>query len=139
MIDFPTVFKEVCCGDGVAQNFCMVMLAHVHTLDDLIDRDKALSPSDVAGEDFRFIYTLATNTFFQKHKEVLMPTLLIGGIAWRDSEDWKNRPHPLDKLASQVLKSQYQDIFTLVAFLCGGQTHAMEMARKHRNYNWDRA
>lgn len=138
MLDFPAIFKEVCCGDKSAEDFCTTMLQGVHMIDDLVDRDVDRPASDVAGWHFRFIFTLANNEFFQKHKHALMGTILLSNIAWRDSEEWKKRDHPLDKLAAQVLKSQYQDIFTLVAFLCGGQRHAMAMAEKYRTYNWDK-
>lgn len=135
--DFDAIFRDITCGNADAFNFCYAFFQWVHCLDDLVDRDKDVPPTSVSMLLYSFIHTIASNPFFQSNKSSLLPTFLLSLQAWADSEDWKRSPDVLHRIASQVLKSQYQDVFLHVAALCGGQPHMQEMARKYRDYNFD--
>ena len=135
--DFDAIFRDITKGDENAFNFCNAFFRWVHCLDELVDRDKEVPPAAVSMLFFSLVHTLATNLFFQNHKESLLPTMLLASNAWADSEHWKKSPDVLHRITSQVLKSQYQDVFIHVAALCGGQAHMHEVSRKYRDYNYD--
>jgi len=134
---FDAIFKDITCGNTDAYDFCNAFFRWVHCLDDLVDKDKVVPPGGVSFLFYSLIHNIACNPFFQANRTELLATLLISSQAWADSEEWKKRPDVLHRIASQVLKSQYQDVFLHVAALCGGQLHMQEVARKYRDYNFD--
>lgn len=139
MIDerFDTIFKDITKGNLDAYDFCHSFFRWVHCLDDLVDKDKQVPAGAVSMLFFSLVHTVACNPFFQKYRTELLSTLLISSQAWADSEEWKKRPDVLHRITSQVLKSQYQDVFIHVAALCGGQIHMQEIAARYRDYNYD--
>lgn len=135
--DFDSIFRDITKGDDAAFDFCNAFFRWVHCLDDLVDKDKEVPAHAVSILFFSLIHTVACNPFFQKHKVELLSTMLTASIAWTASEEWKKRPDVLHKITSQVLKSEYQNVFIHVAALCGGQSHAHAMSSKYRDYNFD--
>lgn len=136
---FDVIFNDITKGDKDAFDFCNAFFRWVHCLDDLVDRDHEVPPHAVSVLFFSLIHNVACNPFFQKHKTELLSTMLLASQAWADSEEWKKRPDVLHRITSQVLKSQYQDVFIHVAALCGGQLHMTQMAQKYRDYNYDQS
>lgn len=134
---FDEIFKDIAKGDTDAYDFCNALFRWVHCLDDLVDKDKLVPPTAVSMLLFSFIHVIACNPFFQKHKTELLSTILLALQAWADSEEWKTRPDVLHRITSQVLKSEYQNVFIHVAALCGGQCHMQEISRKYRDYDYD--
>jgi hypothetical protein len=132
------VIEDVTQGDQYAKEFLAAIFQFFHMLDDLYDRDKDLTPHQVAKTIYLCLHSLACNPFFQKHKESLLPVMMTSSIAWADSEHWQKKEGPLDRLAGQVLKSQYQDLFYLTASLIGGMEHAASICQKYRQYDYDK-
>jgi len=78
------------------------------------------------------LFALARNPFFARHKAWLLPVILTSTVAYMQSNDWTKKEGVLDRIASEILKSQYQDVFWNVAYLVGGFDHQMAMADKYR-------
>jgi hypothetical protein len=138
MVDIKSCFEELSCGNKPAQDFCHAIFWWIHMLDDLFDKDTSVPPTAVSGISFNLICNVANNEFFQVNKTVLLPTILLASQAWADSEGFKKKESPLDKIAAQVMKSQHLDIYIHVAFLCGGLLHMNAMSEKYRAYNFDK-
>jgi len=138
MLDFKAVFEDITKGNQSALHFCQTFLHFVHMVDDLVDRDIQVPADAVSGICFNLMSMLATNEFFQEYKSVLLPTIMVSSQAWACSERFKKRDNLLDKVAAQVLKSEYQNVFLQVAYICGGQAHFIEMAQKYREFNYDK-
>ncbi len=136
-MDFDKVFKEITCGNQAAFDFCNSFFRWVHMLDDLVDRDKEVPAGAVSFLSYSLFHTLACNEFFQQHKASLLPVMLISSQAWADSESWKKRTDVLHRITSQVLKSAYQEVFLMVAALCGGIAHMQKISETYRDYNYD--
>jgi len=141
-------FKEICklstegeehCGirgrNDDAFDFCKSLYDYFHLIDDLFDRDVARSPEDVIGAAINLLFA-CHNRFFQEHWSQLAPVVVSSSHAWAASERLRKSDKPEDKLAAEVLKSQYQDIFFFVAQIIGGSAHALEMDKKWRGYNF---
>lgn len=134
---FESVFQEVCLGDAEAIDVCRSVFQFLHIIDDLVDRDHPVSVDLVGEQLIVFIETLALNPFFQRHRNALCGCLRVSIIEWVDSEKWRARQDVREKIAAEVLKSQYQNFFYLVAGLCGGVKHMSAIAAKYRQYQWD--
>jgi hypothetical protein len=136
--DFPKVFTEVCQGNQDAVEFCLTFLEWVHLVDDFIDQDKPLNdPELVMRVNLRLAVVAATNPFFQRYKAQLLPVMVAGVKAYADSLEWMGRKNAQDRQASEVLKSNYQEVFWYVAFLIGGWGHMDATTKKFRHYNYD--
>lgn len=134
MNDPHAALTEIANGDESARQFLVVVYEFVHMLDDLVDRDVQRKPEEIVVVLAAFVETVAANEFFQAHRPALLAALRSGMIAWAASEEFKTREAPLDRLAGEVLKSHYQELFFLSASLTGGMPHALKMSSKYRGY-----
>lgn len=133
-MDLEAAFSDIANGNLDAAQFCRSVFAFAHLLDDMVDGDKPTSPAQVGVVTMEFIETIARNPFFQAHREALLGALRSGILAWVASEEWAARDGVVDRMASQVLKSHYQEAFFLVASFTGGMDHAVECSRRWRGY-----
>jgi hypothetical protein len=132
--DIETAFQEITKGDTQAYEFCRSSFEFFHLIDDLIDRDKPLEPNDIVLGLLKFIDVIGGNAFYQKHREDLFASIFASAMAFAASLRMEKDPDVQRRLASEVLKSQYQDIFFRVAFWVAGSRHAVEMDTKFRGY-----
>lgn len=137
MFDAQKCFEEISRGDQAAMEFLSVFLAFCHKQDDLIDRDRVVSPTESAAMDLQAIWVFSKNEFFQKHKDFLWPVIITSSMAWVASEDFKQRENILDRVVSQSLKGEYLNVFLAVAFVIGGISHAMDISARYREYHYD--
>lgn len=135
-MNLEEIFQHVSNGNSDAYTFCRSFYEFVHMIDDLIDRDK---PFDIGGAMFivvKLVETIGFNPFFQKHKAQLLPVIHTSAMAYASSERLKTCEDIQGRVASEVLKSQYQDVFLYVAFLTGGSAFALECDVKYRGYSF---
>lgn len=130
-------FADIARGDKAAEDFMGRFYCWAHKQDDLYDRDKPVKPETSIGFDIALLHAFSSNEFFQKHQAYLWPIIHMSALAWIASEDSCQSANVVDRMTSQVLKSQYQDLFYAIAYCIGGFGHALEMARKYRDYHFD--
>ena len=130
-------FKEIARGNVDAEKFMGAFYCWVHMRDDLVDKDKVVPAETVVGFDLQLLNTFARNPFFQKHQDFLWPVIHMSALAWIASEDYSKNPDVIEQFGSQILKSQYMDVFFAVAFCIGGFDHAVAMSRAYRDYHFD--
>lgn len=129
--------EEIARGDAAALEFMQVFYVFVQTFDDLVDRDKPVTPEEAGSALLRFILVLSQNKFYLAQCGSLLPLITAAMGAWVGSEYFAKRKAVLDHITGQVLKSQYQDIFFHVALLTGGLPHFFAMQQKYRSYYFD--
>jgi hypothetical protein len=67
----------------------------------------------------------------------LFPLMVAGANAWLDANRLAaTSPVLRERVASDVLKSQYADMERVVAYLCGGHGHMREVSAG-RTFDWD--
>lgn len=120
--------------DPHAAVFCRAFHRMVHLLDSLFDRDEDRTADDVALTFYAFIGQVAGNPFFAQHRDALLPIIYTSAKSWAASERLRKSADIQEQIASEVIKSNYQDIYHYVAFLCGGIEFAAEWDIKHRGY-----
>lgn len=138
VFDVGDAFERISKGDPEARDLLWVVYRFVHKQDDLIDKDKPVATSESVRVDLEVMRAFSKNAFFQKHQDFLWPLLVTSGLAFVASEELARRDDVLEKIASQVLKSQYVDVFFGVAFCIGGWDHALAMSNAYRCYHFDR-
>jgi hypothetical protein len=130
------MFRELCCGSEDALHVCWAFYQFLHVVDDLVDRDVPVAVDTVGFHLIAFTEVVACNPFFQAHRDLLMGAFRVAVVEWLDSEEWAKREDVWDKMAARVLKSQYQNLFFLIASLCGGVAHMRAMTAKYREYQY---
>jgi hypothetical protein len=131
-----SAFQEMAHGDPGALEFLRAFYIWAHLQDDLIDRDKPVDIKLAVWSPVNMIHAVSS-PFFQKHKDFLMPVILLSAIAFLASETRKSSPDILERITAQVLKSEYLNVFLAVCFCVGGWAHAAEMSAKFREYSFD--
>lgn len=117
-----------------AYALCRSAFEFFHLIDDLVDRDKPVAPNDLILTLLKFLDTLTRNQFYQSHRDDLFAFIHASAMAYGASLRLAQDDDIQRKIASEVLKSQYQDLFFRVAFWVGGSRHAIEMDTKYRGY-----
>lgn len=133
-LDLDSTFSFIAKGNAYAEQFCRKFYNFVHTLDDLIDRDKPVDGAQAALVMLGTLSEFACNPFFQEHRAAILPVIHISTTAFIASNEKLASLDLRDRLIGEVLKSQYQDVFLLVAFLTGGIDHQLDCDRRFRSY-----
>lgn len=137
MFDHLIALREISKGDESAFSCLNNIFVWLHALDDVIDRDKPHMLSWIIAAHLQFIETIANNPFFQKNKATLLPVINASAMSYLASEKFRKHDSPLYRIGSQVLKSQYQDLFYTAATIIGGLEHAIAMQDKYRDFDFD--
>lgn len=132
--EIDDAFSDIVLGEKWAAGYCAAVYDFLHLLDDLADKDNTYSALEASLTVLHFYNTLAFNKFFQKHKADLSISFQLAIFAWLASERLMQKDDLKSKMAGEVIKSQYQDIFFRVAYLIGGAEHAINMDAKYRGY-----
>lgn len=135
--DHLVALREISKGNEDAFSCLNTIFTWWHALDDLVDNDKPVPLAATIGAFLQFIEVISSNKFFQANKTTLMPLIRSGALAYLASEKFRKSESPLLRIGSQILKSQYVDLFFEVAFIVGGIDHAIAMSDKYREYDFD--
>jgi hypothetical protein len=134
--EIEAAFSDIAAGNKDAFDFCRSAFEFFHLFDDLVDRDHPIDPNETILCLLKFIETLTRNPFYQAHRDDLFATLTTGAFAYAASLRQAADPDVQKRVASEVLKSQYQDVFFRTAFWVGGSRHSIEMDTKYRSYSF---
>lgn len=135
-----TVFealKDISNGNEDAHRFMRAFYIWVQIQDDLFDKDHEVKASQLASSNLNLLIEVSNNPFYRENSNVFLPVIASASLAWVASEEFAKRDGALDRLSSQVIKSQYQDVFFQVAMLVGGIDHCLAMQSKYRSYYFD--
>lgn len=124
-------------GNAAAAEFLRVFIAHCHTLDDVIDRDKPVTDEALIASEIEWLLALSGNPFFQQNRALLVPLIVQSFNAWLDSNKWATDAKPEKRIASDALKGWYHEVVFHTAFICGGWAHLRDVTSKHREYDFE--
>lgn len=128
---------EITKGNELASRFLLSYVALVHTFDDIQDKDKEVSDERLVKVMIWWGEELLYNQWVRDHADAIWSQVVTGWNAWLDANQWAHQPNP-KLFASDVIKSNYQELTFLVAYLCGGREHMRAMSQKHREYNFEK-
>ncbi len=133
MKDIQKLALEAARENSAAAAFLVMIVEVLHFWDDLIDKDVHIEDSRINNMFTNMLVNLPTNPFFAAHTAQLAPVLLMAIQNWRvatDVERGYSGGVPLE--AAFAIRSNYVDLVTMVATLCGGFDHGFEVAKKVR-------
>jgi hypothetical protein len=129
---------EVTKGNEFAARFLLSFLAYVHMIDDLHDKDHEVTDKQLVHHHFWILEEFALNPWVRDNAALLWSVVVCGTNAWLDSNQWQRDQSFNKRIAADVIKSSYQEVVFLTAYLCGGADHMQMMSKKYRDYNFER-
>lgn len=106
-------------GDQSAVEFIIALSSIAELWDDLIDKDKELTPEEINQVFWNALVTLPCNEFFNTHKAFLMPLILQGINAWHDSVELEAGPEN-DRAYALTLRLLTLQLAPMIVFLKKG-------------------
>jgi hypothetical protein len=135
-LDFQRIFSEVTRGDQSAFEFLAAFLIYCHREDDVID-GQPWNHDSFLEAGLEWIRVLSFNEFYQKHKATLFPAIVTSLQEYSDSNKWAKSPDFRERATADVLKSSYQSVWILVAYIIGGHAHMRRISETFRTYDFD--
>jgi hypothetical protein len=116
------MIERITCGNTDARVFLWRFWCFMHAFDDLIDRDKPVSADEAIRELVLFLQEISFNPFYNAHKGSLFGFIAMVANRAIVGEQWKAGTDE-QKMASASVRCGDLDLYSHIAFLCGGWDH----------------
>lgn len=130
---FNDLALEAAMGNRAAANWLTSLVEALHLWDDLVDRDVPVSEEHLNHVFRLMLVEMPRNPFFQAHAANLTPVLVMAIQNWHVANAVeRGQPCDVSLECAFIVRSSYVDLATMVATICGGDTHGVEVAKKVR-------
>lgn len=130
---------ELCQGNREAMTFCDMWYQYCHGIDDLIDTMEDGRPV-MSKEQIISLFLKAAifynSPFFTKHRDLLFPIAIQTTNTYADSVAWERSPKKHLRIMADVFRTCGNDMYFMVALLCGGEAHMRSMSKAIRERDW---
>ena len=124
---------EAAVGNRAAATWLCQVIEALHLWDDLVDRDKPVSDDHIDYVFRLMLVEMPRNPFFQAHCANLVPVLVMAIQNWHVANAVeRGKPDGVPMICAYIIRSTYVDLVTMVATICGGDTHGIEVAKRVR-------
>lgn len=131
------LIKECANGNNDAFVCASTIYLYIDWIDNVIDGDVKTNAEETAKVSLNLFMVLSFNPFFLEHKEKLAPVLLAAFNAWLDSESLKDHEDYRVRVAGDVLKGYFLEVFYLIGFITGGYDLMRKLSAKWRGFDFD--
>lgn len=131
--DERVFLQHVLKNNASAIHFCEMLFRISQTLDDLIDKDRALSDNEIYRTFFEALIDLPANSFYRQNELFLRPMMASALQDWRDATTLERQDYH-GKTIAFVLRDQLTSLVVQVAGLVGGfdwMQHVSTGVRRH--------
>lgn len=115
-------------GCEPAVNLFLAWRSVLHLWDDLVDRDRRPSDEEIHSAMFAALVEIPLNPFFQKHQDSLMPVLVNAVSNWKAANEFERTDDKRLLSIAYVIRSDYANLLSLMAYLVGGPEWAAKSA-----------
>ena len=125
--------NELCGGNQSAMAFNDLFYRYCHAIDDLIDTMRDGRPRMSKDQVISIYFNAAllyNSSFYQANREMLFPIILDITGTYAVSVGWENSPEKHRRLIADVFRTCGNRMYYMVALLCGGEQHALDMIRR---------
>lgn len=110
-------------GDEAARAFALDIIYVSNIWDDLIDRDREITPADINTAFAVALVGIPKNPFFQRFAHELLPVMSVGITNFLIANQYESGSLE-DRHRAHVMRYSAADIFTHMAALIGGMSWA---------------
>ena len=137
MPDEAQFLREVLLGREDAVIVCRLIGQISQTWDDLIDKDRTVSDSEVNAAFTAALIRLPAQPFYREHFLELQPVMRQAVIDWQTANAMEDGGDGHDLSLAFVLRNTLVSFTVHCAFLVGGHEHAVKAAPQIRRYFHD--
>lgn len=119
-------------GNDLATEFIVTLYNILHLVDDLTDRDHVTTTRQMQQGFWDALITLPRNAFYVTHFALLNGALQTAILNWHAANRMEVTEAANAKEVAYVLRSSYNDLITLCAWIIGGQDWSMKVAYECR-------
>lgn len=130
---------ELCKGNQAAMAFCDQWYRYCHGIDDLIDTLRDGRPRMSKDQMVSLFFNAAVlygSEFYVQNRDALMPIVLLVTNTYRDSIAWEHAPESHLRQMADVFRTCGNEMYVMVALLCGGEEHMRTMSMKIKERDW---
>jgi len=120
-------------GNEEAVRLCQLFFRVSQVIDDLIDRDKPVSPEAITGSYWMALVEIPSNGFYLRHFNSLQPIVRQVFIDWMDSSALERQDDHGRNLAF-VLRDSPAALVTQCAYLIGGYEWMRKVSTEIRKH-----
>jgi hypothetical protein len=103
-----------------------------HFWDDMIDRDKPVTPDFINLSMWRLLVAMPRNRFYRAHMDEFQPVISNAIINWHMANAMEAERRPDDMAPAFILRSSYVDVVVTAANIIGGPIWAADVALRLR-------
>jgi hypothetical protein len=111
---------EILQGNREALDLVLMLQLIVNVWDDLIDRDKPVTDSDINRTFWYCLVGLPTNPFYFKHAYALQPVIQTGILNWFAANHLEHDKEGMGRELAHVLRYSITDVIVQMTYLIGG-------------------
>lgn len=129
----------LCCNNESAMTFCDLWYNYCHGIDDLIDTLRDGRPRMSKDQMISLFFKAAllyNSDFYIAHRNLLAPIVLLVTNTYRDSVAWENSSKSHLRQMGDVFRTCGNEMFVMVALLCGGEAHMRQMSLAIKERDW---
>lgn len=115
-------------NDESAVAFFIMLRGALHFWDDLIDKNRPVSPEAINGVMFSILVDLPNNAFYREHFDELRPILTTAIANWSASNEFEAGDDIRRLQIAFIARSDYINILIYCTYLVGGRAWMLEMA-----------
>lgn len=129
---FRVALTEAFCGNQQAVQLCLDTLDVLHLWDDLIDKDKTRTDSDINAAFRCLIYDIPMNPVYRQLQGTIAPLMLNIMLKWRDANILESEGADVDLHKAYMLRAGVYDLFAYLAYAIGGDEWSEKVGPKLR-------
>ncbi len=130
---------RLCAGNQDAMLFCDLWYRYCHAIDDLLDTIEDGRPT-MSKEQILSVFFCAAflynSRFYLQNAGALGPVVLMVTNMYSDSVAWEKSPLAHRRAMADVLRTCGDEMYFMIALLCGGLEHMREMSLAIRERDW---
>lgn len=108
-------------GDAAAIEFAEQLWDVMQRWDDVLDEGAV----DKANDVFQWLgFGMNYLPFFARYETLLRPAMLLAYLGWRDANELELSGDPADDEKAFMLRAGIYDVYALMAWIIGGETHS---------------
>lgn len=112
--------RDVLRNNEAAAQFCESLFRISQALDDLVDKDKPVTDTELIRTFWEALIELPANAFYRQHEPFLRPLMASALQDWRDSACMERSDSAHYRTLAFVLRDQLTAVVTQCAYLIGG-------------------
>lgn len=131
------IIKACANGNAFAASFLTHFWHFAHAIDDVVDKPSEIDDESVTRSVINLIADVGQNPFVEQHRSSIITLIQLCAAAWLDSNKMAQSGVAEERIASDVLKGMYHEVFWFTALKTGGWNHMRNTQKEFREFDFE--